>query len=475
MGEYILKRILIIIPTLFAIMVISFLISNGSPGDPVDREMSWAMARPGVVMSRADADREYRRLSQKLGQDLPVFYFSLTSSAYPDTLHRILRLAERESLDELIGTYGNWPEISEYYHEITQLEAIAFEMQPPADIKADVDEVKLALGELKRSPNKEEIMYRLDLIDTLCLSHPAFLGEIGHGAIKIREKFKSVEENTSTWKLYVPTLHFYGWRNQFHHWISRMLTLDLGKSYHDKMEVKTKIKEAMPWTFFMGLLSFILAYLVAIPIGVYSVRHRNSTQDRVVTVLLFLLYSVPSFVMAMLLITLLCNPDYIYLFPTSGVTSDGAENWSFFSQLRDYAWHLTLPILVYSYGGIAFLSRQMRSGMIENINMDYIRTARAKGLSEKVVIWKHAFRNSILPIVTHFATLLPRLVSGAVITETIFSIPGMGRLTFLASIQVDRPTIMAVFTLSAILTMLGILIADILYVIVDPRISFSKR
>ncbi len=113
--------------------------------------------------------------------------------------------------------------------------------------------------------------------------------------------------------------------------------------------------------------------------------------------------------------------------------------------------------------------------MIENINMDYIRTARAKGLSEKVVIWKHAFRNSILPIVTHFATLLPRLVSGAVITETIFSIPGMGRLTFLASIQVDRPTIMAVFTLSAILTMLGILIADILYVIVDPRISFSKR
>lgn len=475
MGEYILKRLLIIIPTLFAIMVISFMISISTPGDPVDREMTWAMARPGVVMTRADADREYRRISHKLGQDLPTFYFSLTSQAYPDTLYRILRLTERESLHELIGTYGNWPEISDYYHEASRLEAKAFEMDPPADIKADVDDVKLALGELKRSATKVEIMYRLDLVDSMATLHPTFLGEIGKGAKKVRQKFEIVEEESTTWKLYVPSLHFYGWKNQFHHWISRMLVLDLGNSYHDNMKVTTKIKDAMPWTFFMGLLSFALAYLIAIPVGVYSVRHRNTTQDKVVTILLFLLHSVPSFVVAMLLITLVCNPDYLYLFPTSGVASDGAENWSFFAQLKDYAWHLTLPILVYSYGGIAFLSRQMRSGMIENINMDYIRTARAKGLAEKVVVWKHAFKNSILPIVTHFASLLPRLVSGAIITETIFSIPGMGRLTYIASLQVDHPTIMAVFTLSAILTMLGILLADILYVVVDPRISYSKR
>ncbi len=475
MGEYILKRFLILIPTLFAIMVITFFISISTPGDPVDREMSWAMARPGVVMTKADANREYRRLSHKLGQDLPIFYFSLTSIAYPDTLHRILRLNERESLHELIGTYGNWPEISEFYQEVSRVEAKGFELVPPSEIKADVDDVKLALSELKRSPTKSEIMYRLDLVDTMAMHHPDFLGEIGAGAKRIREKFEKIEANATTWKLYVPSLNFYGWKNQFHHWISRMLVLDLGNSYHDNMKVTTKIKQAMPWTFFMGLISFVLAYLVAIPIGVYSVRHRNSTQDKTITILLFLLYSVPSFVMAMLLITLVCNPEYIYLFPTSGVASDGAENWSLFAQFKDYAWHLTLPILVYSYGGIAFLSRQMRSGMIENISMDYIRTARAKGLPEKVVIWKHAFRNSILPIVTHFASLLPRLVSGAIITETIFSIPGMGRLTFIASLQVDHPTIMALFTLSAILTMLGILLADILYVIVDPRISYSKR
>ena len=113
--------------------------------------------------------------------------------------------------------------------------------------------------------------------------------------------------------------------------------------------------------------------------------------------------------------------------------------------------------------------------MIENINMDYIRTARAKGLSEKAVIWKHAFRNSIIPIITHFASLLPRLVSGAIIVETIFAIPGMGRMTYNACVQVDVPTVMAIFTISAILTMLGILFSDLLYAVADPRISYTER
>ena len=474
MGIYILKRLLIIIPTLFAIMVISFLISLNTPGDPVDRELSFGMQRP-VLMTRAEADREYRRVSHRLGKDLPVFYFSLTSVAYPDTLHRILRIPEREALDELINTYGNWPEISEYYHTLARVEAEAFVLDPPAEIQREVLDVKLALGEMKRSPTKNEIMYRLDLIDSLSALHSGFLGKIGQGAKEVRNKFQEVEDNATTWKLYVPSIHFYGFTNQFHHWLKRMLRLDLGYSYYDKMKVTTKIREAAPWTFFMGLFSFIIAYLIAIPVGVYSVRNRNSTQDKLVTVLLFLMYSIPSFVMAMLLITLLCNPDYIYLFPTSGVASDGAETWGFFAQLKDYIWHLTLPILCYSYGGVAFISRQMRSGMIENINMDYIRTARAKGLSEKVVIWKHAFRNSVIPIITHFANLLPRLVSGAIIIETIFSIPGMGRMSYNACVQVDVPTIMAVFTISAILTMLGILFSDILYAIADPRISYSKR
>lgn len=474
MGLYILKRILIILPTLLGVMIISFIVSRSAPGDQVLLEMTNLESR-GATVSREVQDREYRRISEKIGLDLPIFYFSLTSQAFPDTLYRILRMSERESLHEMTNEYGNWPEISTYYHAVCQMEERTFYLKPSIEEKPDLDEIRIALKELRSSPTAREIEYRLNLIDTLADKHINSFPEIAKGSRKLRKLFSEVEENAKPWKRYIPALHIHGWKNQFNHWLLRTFQLDLGKSHRDNILVKTKIREALPWTIFMGFFSFVIAYLIAIPVGVYSVRKRNSWQDRTLTTGLFLLYSVPTFVMGMLLMTILCNPEYLYLFPTSGISSDGAETWPFWARMKDHAHHLLLPTLVYSYGSVAFLSRQMRVGMLDNINMDYIRTARAKGLSERVVVWKHALRNSILPLVTHFATLLPRLVSGAVVTEAIFSIPGMGKLTIESTYSFDHPTLIAIFTMGGILTLLGILMADILYAVVDPRITFSKR
>jgi len=144
-------------------------------------------------------------------------------------------------------------------------------------------------------------------------------------------------------------------------------------------------------------------------------------------------------------------------------------------KFMDVCWHLVLPVFVYTYGSFAYLSRQMRVGMLEVIRQDYIRTARAKGLSEKVVIYKHALRNSLIPIITILAYLLPAMISGSIIIETIFTIPGMGSLAFEAIIARDYPIVMAVFTISAVLTLFGILLSDILYSFVDPRITFGKK
>lgn len=224
----------------------------------------------------------------------------------------------------------------------------------------------------------------------------------------------------------------------------------------------------------MGLLSFFIAYMIAIPLGVYCVRNRNTWKDRGVSTFLFLLFSIPSFVMAMLVMTFLCNPEFLYLFPTSGVSSDGAENWPFWERALDYAYHLTLPTLVFSYTGVAFLSRQMRVAMLDTVDRDYIRTARSKGVSERKIIWRHALRNSILPIITHFASLLPHIISGSVILESIFAIPGIGRLAIQATLSYDHPVLLAILTLAGIFTLLGILISDILYAVADPRISFTK-
>lgn len=259
-------------------------------------------------------------------------------------------------------------------------------------------------------------------------------------------------------------------------WLRDLIRLDFGRSFQDNRPVLEKISERLPITLAMNVLAVLLAYGIAIPLGVYSAAQAGSWVDRAVAFVLFALYSLPTFWVGMLAITFLCNPEYLALFPTGGVRSVfHSENWSLWRRILDYAWHLTLPMLVYTYSSFAFISRQMRSAMLEVLRQDYIRTAYAKGVSSGVVLWKHALRNSLIPIVTILAGVLPALIGGSVIVETLFSIPGMGELSFRALVARDYPVIMAVFTLSAILTLVGILLADILYAVVDPRISFERR
>lgn len=259
-------------------------------------------------------------------------------------------------------------------------------------------------------------------------------------------------------------------------WLRDLVTLEFGRSFQDNRPVLEKIAERLPITLAMNLFAVLIAYGIAIPLGVYSATHSGTALDRFLTFLLFALYSLPSFWVAMLAVTFLCNPEYLALFPTGGIRSIfHSEQWSLWQRIVDYAWHLTLPMLVYTYASFAFISRQMRSALLEVLRQDYIRTAYAKGLPGRVVIWKHAVRNSLIPIVTLLAGILPALIGGSVIVETIFSIPGMGELSFRALVARDYPVIMAVFTLSAVLTLVGILLADILYAVVDPRISFARR
>ncbi|HNR36984.1 MAG TPA: ABC transporter permease, partial [Candidatus Hydrogenedentes bacterium] len=165
--------------------------------------------------------------------------------------------------------------------------------------------------------------------------------------------------------------------------------------------------------------------------------------------------------------------QFLNWFPIHGLNSFGAETFTWPQWIADRAWHLALPVFCLTYGGLAGLSRFARAGMVEVIRQDYIRTARAYGFSEKVVIFKYAMRNSLIPIITLLATLLPELIAGSFIIESIFSIPGMGRLGFEALISRDYPLIMGILSVSAFLTLLGLILSDILYAIADPRIKFE--
>ena len=262
---------------------------------------------------------------------------------------------------------------------------------------------------------------------------------------------------------------------QYLSWLGRILTLDFGNSIRDQRPVLDKLRERVPVSLQLGGISLILAYLISIPIGIYSATHQYSKADKGITLFLFTLYSLPNFWIATLAIVFLGGGEFWDVFPVFGLETIGSENWTFGERFADRLWHLVLPVTCMTYYTLAALSRYMRSSMLEVVRQDYIRTARAKGLSERLVIYRHALRNSLIPIVTLMADLLPTLIGGSIVIETIFSVPGMGQLGWEAVLLRDYPVIMAVFTISAFLTLLGILVADILYTIVDPRIKYEQQ
>jgi peptide/nickel transport system permease protein len=262
---------------------------------------------------------------------------------------------------------------------------------------------------------------------------------------------------------------------QYWMWMKSIATLDFGRSYKDNRPVIEKIAERLPVTLQLNVIALILTYLFAIPLGIYSATHQYSASDKALTTFLFVLYSLPTFWVATILILFVGGGDYWHWFPISGISSLDAEQLAFWPWLKDRVWHLVLPVFCLTYGGLAYVSRQMRSGMLETIRQDYIRTARAKGLSEKAVVLKHALRNSLIPIVTLLGFLLPALLGGSVIIESIFTVPGMGQLGFEAILSRDYPTIMAIETIAAFLTLIGLLISDISYALVNPTISLEAQ
>lgn len=253
-------------------------------------------------------------------------------------------------------------------------------------------------------------------------------------------------------------------------WVKNIALLDFGRSSKDRRPVSEKIWEALPITLAINVLTIAIIYTVSIPLGIWSALRKGATIDKIIMVKLFIFYSLPSFWVATLTLTFFAGGDYLDLFPILGFQSDDFERLSFFAKLVDMAWHLVLPVAVSTIGGFAFLARFSRSNFLEVISQDYIRTARAKGLSEMRVLFKHGLRNALIPFVTLMGTLLPALLGGSVIIEQIFSIPGMGMLSFEAVLQRDHNTIMGIATIGAFLTLLSLLITDLLYVVVDPRI-----
>jgi peptide/nickel transport system permease protein len=372
MRNYIIKRILLIIPSLLFIVIISFILLNYSPGDPVQRVLN--NQETGDLSPGHDGVNNLirRDLINKLGLDLPVFYFS-------------------------------------------------------------------------------------------------FSGE---------EKNNSAEKNK-----YIPHIYWHP-DNRFHNWFfgdgintKGIIHGDFGKSWVSGENISEIIRKHIGWSLFFTLFSVLLAYLVSKPAGIYSAARPGSKYDRTFRILFSIFFSLPSFWVATLLMFTFCNPEMINVLPSSGIgpLAGFDEGDSFLFRIIHIIPYLILPTICYTYSSFAFISANIRASMINVLQEDYIRTARAKGLSEKDVLYKHAWRNSLLPAITIFSQIFPAVIGGSVIIETIFSIPGMGLTIFQGISSLDYPLIIAVFMITGIFTLAGFLVTDIVYALADPRISFQRK
>ncbi|MEX0939405.1 MAG: ABC transporter permease [Pirellulales bacterium] len=261
------------------------------------------------------------------------------------------------------------------------------------------------------------------------------------------------------------------WPQAYLVWIRNLVRLDLGQSISRKVPVVRLIRERIFATLLLSVSSLFLAYLLSIPMGLWSTVHRGQARERTLSTVLYMLYSLPSFVAALFLqVVLAVRLD---LLPLTGMTSDNYEQLSLLGKVTDVFLHSLMPVACFTYISLAYYTRFIKSNMEEVIRQDYIRTARAKGVHPRDVIVHHAFRNTLIPLVTMIGLTLPTLLSGAIILERIFSWPGMGSLFFEAISERDYPTLMGLTLMFSVLTLIGQLLADLLYAVVDPRVTYS--
>jgi peptide/nickel transport system permease protein len=264
---------------------------------------------------------------------------------------------------------------------------------------------------------------------------------------------------------------------QYGLWLKRIIKLDFGESFStDRRPVMQKIWDTKQplidrrlfITFMINILSMLLIFLISIPIGISSATHQYSLFDKATTVFVFVGFAIPGFWLALLL--MMYFGIHLHWLPISGLKSMYYDTLPLFGKIWDRTRYLILPVFVSSLGSLAGISRYMRSSMLEVIRQDYVTTARAKGLTESKVIYKHSLRNALLPIITILGLSVPGLIGGSVIFEQVFSIPGMGQLFYMSVMTRDYPLIMAILTIGGILTLIGNLLADIGYMLADPRI-----
>lgn len=256
-------------------------------------------------------------------------------------------------------------------------------------------------------------------------------------------------------------------------WLSKVARLDFGVSYEYRKPAWDVIASKMPVSLFFGITSFVLSYLICVPLGVAKARRDGTWFDTSTSVAIFIGYVIPGFALGVLLIVLFGGGTFLNWFPISGIVSDDFESMSLWGKTVDFLHHMVLPLICYMVGEFAFLTMLMKNSTIEEMGKDYVRTAMAKGVNHRTAVWRHAVRNALVPLVTGIGGIFTIMFTGFLLIEKVFDIDGMGMLVYTSIVARDYNVVMALIIIPSLLAALGRLFSDVLYAVVDPRIRFD--
>jgi peptide/nickel transport system permease protein len=479
--NYLLKRLLWSVPTLFAVVIIGFVLLVYSPGDPIDTVLGIGGNEDPLKPASPFVENQKRDWEEKLGLNLPLFYITIQSSALPDTLYKIPDKKERNIIRTLCLRTGQPNQVMNYRIHMRE-----FKTAFAHDLKVLPDSLRDPLSDKieKISHNYNLLIYETDqtsinhyITELYLLCMPACFSESQMKVVAIMKA--TINFKTGQYiNVIIPSVQFHK-KSRFHQWFfgggkysKGIIRGDFGISYVSKEPIKNHIYKNLFWSILFSGIGILLAYLISIPIGIYQATHNNMLGEKITTVLLFALYSIPVFFLGTLLQTYLANHQYLHIFEPTGIkpTRGFTTGSNVFERIWQTLPYMILPIICFTYSSIAFLTKLTKTSILDTLHQPYITTAKAKGLPFKKIIYKHAFRNALIPLITVFANIFPLLVGGSVIIESIFTIPGMGTEMFTAYFSHNIPVIISIFTLTGIFTVIGFFISDILYVLVDPRI-----
>ncbi len=453
---------------LWVISIAAFWLSKQVPGDEI---LDYLSIEEGgfTTDARPEKQREwYASIAHKRGLDLPWFYFSIRGGYIPDSLYRLQPAEDREAVRQ-------WIEISRQGQAALRLHAALRSVLhyscnelPSTNLRENYCR---QIHQAMQTPDLSRVLEQLKKLEQQSqteIAHDSVLA--GMGVLLVQKAETLIQAKPLSFPDFLPVVRWNGRNNQYHRWMSSFLAFQPIPSLIDGRNAWSKITEALRWTLLLNGLAFLLAMGLGCLIGIWSGMHDGQWRERIVSLALFALFAVPSFWLATLLILFFSSGEWLSLLPSGGLGPYESAG-SLLTKSGIILRHLLLPVTCLSLGSLAYVSRQMKQSVLHERKQGYVVSLRMMGIREQSILRRHIIRNALFPIITLMGNAIPALLSGSLIIEVIFSIPGMGRLMYNSLLARDWPVAFPILMLGATVTVLAYVVTDIVYRAVDPRVK----